>query len=197
MKVLASFTEEYWKDFLKAAHEVNLAEMQKMAEIMWQVYLDGGTIYFMGNGGSASIASHLAADIGKNTVKDRNNHQEKRFNTLALTDNIAWMTALANDEGYENVFVEQLKNKNPNEKDLVVMISSSGNSPNVVKAAEWAKAQGIKTAAMVGYSGGKLKDIVDVAVWIPRNHYGYVEGLHEDVHHYLVYALVELKKGEK
>jgi len=197
MKVLASFTDEYWKDFLKAAHEVNLAEMQKMAEIMWQVYLDGGTIYFMGNGGSASIASHLAADIGKNTVKDRNNHQEKRFNTLALTDNIAWMTALANDEGYENVFVEQLKNKNPNEKDLVVMISSSGNSPNVVKAAEWAKAQGIKTAAMVGYSGGKLKDIVDVAVWIPRNHYGYVEGLHEDVHHYLVYALVELKKGEK
>jgi D-sedoheptulose 7-phosphate isomerase len=197
MSTLKKFTKEYWEEFKKSAEEVSLLEMQKMAEMMWQVYLDGGTIYFMGNGGSASIASHLAADIGKNTVKDRNNHLEKRFNTLALTDNVAWMTALANDEGYENVFVEQLKNKNPNKKDLVVMISSSGNSANVVKAAQWAKEQGIKTAAMVGYSGGKLKDLVDISVWVPRNHYGYVEGLHEDIHHYLVYALVELKKEEK
>ncbi len=196
MKTLKKFTKEYWEEFKKAVLEVETAEMEKMAEMMWQVYKDGGTIYFMGNGGSASIASHMAADIGKNTVTDHTNHKEKRFNTVALTDNVAWMTALANDLGYENVFVEQLKNMAPKRKDMVIMVSSSGNSPNVVKAALWAKKRGMKTGAMVGYKGGKLKEIADIVVWVPREHYGYVEGLHGDIHHYLVYALQQLKKQE-
>jgi D-sedoheptulose 7-phosphate isomerase len=181
MKTLTKFTKDYWEELKKVTQEVNLADMSKLAEMMWQVYEDGGTIFFMGNGGSASIASHMAADIGKNTVEDHTNHKEKRFNTVALTDNTAWMTALANDLGYENVFVEQLKNMDPTKKDMVLMISSSGNSPNVVKAAEWAVKRGMKTAAMVGYKGGKLKELVEVSVWVPRDHYGYVEGLHGDI----------------
>lgn len=193
---LKKFTKDYWKDFLEMAKLVDLGQMQKMTEMMWQVYLDGGTIFFMGNGGSAAIASHFAADIGKNTVINPDDRKEKRFHTHALTDNVEWLTALANDLGYDKVFLEQMKNANPNEKDMAVVISSSGNSPNVVNAAQWALGRGMKVAAMVGFEGGKLMQIANVSVLVPVKHYGYVEGLHEDIHHYVVYALTELKKQE-
>ena len=137
-------------------------------------------IFFAGNGGSASTATHLAADIGKNAGI--------KIKTLALTDNVAWMTALGNDLSYEDIFVEQLKNF-ATKGDLLFVISGSGNSGNVVKAVAWAKRNGVKTAALLGFSGGKLLKMVDVPVVVPVDHYGYVEGIHSEIHHYLVEAL--------
>jgi D-sedoheptulose 7-phosphate isomerase len=191
-----SFAHQYFKGLTELAGKLDYEAMSKIIDMIWDAYKRQVNIYFMGNGGSASIASHLAADIGKNAMTDWNDNNEDRFRTLALTDNVAWMTALANDVGYENVFVEQLRNL-ARKGDMIVVISSSGNSPNVVKAAAWAKEHGITVAALVGFEGGKLKEIADVSVWVPAKNYGYVEGLHGDIHHYLVEALKKLKEGEK
>jgi len=137
----------------------------------------------------------MAADIGKNVMTDFMNAKEKRFRTVALTDNIAWMTALANDVGYENVFVEQLKNfAKPG--DVIVVVSSSGNSTNVVRVAEWGKEHGITVVGMVGFTGGRVKELADISAWVPINHYGFVEGLHGDIHHFVVEALKQLKREE-
>ena len=148
--------------------------------VIWKAYKKKKMIFFAGNGGSASTATHLAADIGKNAGI--------KIKTLALTDNVAWMTALGNDLSYEDIFVEQLKNF-ATKGDLLFVISGSGNSGNVVKAVAWAKRNGVKTAALLGFSGGKLLKMVDVPVVVPVDHYGYVEGIHSEIHHYLVEAL--------
>ena len=191
-----NLAKQYFSGLKEVVDKLDYDALGKLIDMIWGAYKRQTNIYFMGNGGSASIASHLAADIGKNAMTDWSDNNEDRFRTLALTDNVAWMTALANDVGYENVFVEQLKNL-ARKGDMVVVISSGGNSPNVVKAAQWAKEHGLEVAAMVGFSGGKLKGIADVSVWVPADNYGYVEGLHGDIHHYLVEALKELKKQEK
>lgn len=185
----------YFQQLKTLVDKLDFESMEEMVDLIWKTYQRGGTIFFMGNGGSAAIASHLAADIGKNVMTDYKNEKEKRFRTLALTDNAAWLTALANDIGYENVFLEQLKNLAV-PGDVAVLISSSGNSANVVKAAQWARENKIKVATLVGFSGGKLKELADVSVWVQANNYGFVEGLHGDIQHYLVEALKEVKKDE-
>lgn len=188
-----SLARTYFSELSDLIGKLDYESLAAFIDMIWDAYNRQTNIYFMGNGGSAGIASHMAADIGKNAMTDWSDNNEDRFRTLALTDNVEWMTALANDVGYENVFVEQLKNL-ARPGDMIVAISSSGNSPNVVKAAEWAKAHGLGVAVMVGFEGGKLKDIADVSVWVPVKHYGYVEGLHGDIHHYVVEALKHLKK---
>lgn len=192
---LRRFSREYFSQLSSVISKLDMDSMENFVRVIWNAYKEGTTVYFMGNGGSASIASHLAADIGKNVLTDFMNAKEKRFRTVALTDNIAWMTALANDVGYENVFVEQLKNF-VKQGDVIVVVSSSGNSENVVRVAEWGKERGITVVGMIGFSGGRVKGLADVSVWVPVNHYGYVEGIHGDIHHYVVEALKQLKREE-
>src|SRR5205085_4359406 len=124
------------------------------------------TVFVIGNGGSAANASHFAQDLAKGTCHDM--QQERRIRALSLTDNIAFISALGNDEGYDQIFVQQLRTFcRPG--DLLIAISGSGNSPNVLRAVEYAHEQGMKTIGVTGFSGGKLRDLADECVHVPLN----------------------------
>ena len=139
---------------------------------------DGTTIFVMGNGGSGATASHWACDINKGCSYGRG----KRFRMLCLNDNMPTVSAYANDVSYDDVFVEQLRNfLKPG--DLVIAISGSGNSINVVKAIEYAKSVGSQTAGLIGFSGGKLIDLVDIPLHINVNDMQLVEDVHSTIIH--------------
>lgn len=191
---LKKLTTTYFKDVARLVGQLDLERIAGLAMLIYGAFEEDKTIYFIGNGGSASIASHLAGDIGKNTTFDYRDENERRIKSVALTDNQPFITAVANDIGYEWVFVEQLKNV-AQRGDVLVVVSSSGNSANVVKAAEWAKEHGVKVGGLVGFGGGRIAELADECVWVPVNHYGYVEGIHGEVQHYLVDALKELKRN--
>lgn len=143
------------------------------------------TVFVVGNGGSAATASHMANDLGVGT---RAAERGRPFRVLALTDNVAAITAIGNDDGYEHIFVYQLRiHYRPG--DMLVAISASGNSPNVVAAAEWIKRQGGKVLGLVGFDGGALKRLCDVLIHAetPKGEYGPVEDIHMIMDH-LVYT---------
>jgi D-sedoheptulose 7-phosphate isomerase len=145
-------------------------------------YKNGNTIFFAGNGGSAATASHMANDIGMDVLKKSGS--EKAFRALALTDNASVMTAIANDDGYDNIFVNQLR-IHYRDGDKLVAISASGNSPNIVAAAKWVKSKGGKIISLTGFGGGELKRISDISVHVetPKDEYGPVEDIHMIIDH--------------
>jgi len=146
----------------------------------------GSTIFIAGNGGSATTATSMANDIGFDIIKKCGT--DKPFRVLALTDNTSVMTAIANDVGYENVFLNQLK-IHYRQGDRLLAISASGNSPNVVTAAEWVKKQGGRVISFIGFTGGKLKEISDVVVHVKSEagEYGPVEDAHLVLNHILAH----------
>jgi D-sedoheptulose 7-phosphate isomerase len=143
-------------------------------------------IFVFGNGGSAANASHFATDLGKGA----SDKLGKRFRVLSLNDNVAWMTALGNDYAYEDVFLGQLRNY-AKPGDVALTMSVSGNSPNLVKAFEWANQNGLKTIALVGGKRGRLAEIAQQTVVIADTHYGRVEDAHMGICHMLCYAFME------
>ncbi|HEY8751958.1 MAG TPA: SIS domain-containing protein [Tepidisphaeraceae bacterium] len=143
-------------------------------------------VFVFGNGGSAANASHFATDLGKGS----SDKLGKRFRVLSLNDNVSWLTALGNDYAYEDVYVRQLQNY-ANAGDVVLVMSVSGNSPNVVKAVEWAKKSKVFTAALVGGKRGKLAEIADLPIVIPDAHYGRAEDAQMTICHMLCYAFME------
>ena len=143
-------------------------------------------VFVVGNGGSAATASHFAVDLGKGASMGA----ERRFRVLSLTDNTPWMTALSNDISYEDVFVEQLKNY-AEKGDLLIAISGSGNSKNVLKALQYANQIGCETIGISGFAGGKLKDLVKHHVHIKSDHMGLIEDGQMIVGHILVYAFMD------
>jgi len=140
-----------------------------------------------GNGGSAANASHFVTDLGKGA----SDKVGKRFRCLSLNDNVSWMTALGNDYAYEDVYVRQLENY-ARPGDLVLVMSVSGNSPNVVKAVEWAKRHGVYIVALIGGKRGRLAELADEPVVIDSHHYGRVEDAHMAICHMLCYAFIEM-----
>jgi D-sedoheptulose 7-phosphate isomerase len=167
-------TQDFVGKYLNEAHEIfevyRGGEFDQAMQMMWQAYQDGKQIFIFGNGGSAGTSNHMVNDLAKGTsVGDK-----KRLRVIGLADNMSLLTALANDCGYETVFVEQLKNlMNPG--DVCIAISASGNSPNVIKACEWARDNKGKVIGLVGFSGGKLKSLSDVALHFQTNNYGICE----------------------
>ena len=159
---------------------------ERLIETFLKAYTDGKHIFVMGNGGSASTASHLACDINKNVCTGC----EKRFKVLCLNDNFATMLAYANDVSYADIFVEQLKNFFV-EGDVVVGISGSGNSLNVIKAIDYAKTHGGNTIGLCGYSGGRLYHLVDIPILVPVNDMQKVEDIHMIVVHMTMQRLLE------
>lgn len=148
--------------------------------------LEGRKIFIMGNGGSASTASHFVADLAKNTRKAG----LPNYRVIGLTDNMALLSAYANDEGYENVFVQQLASfVQPG--DLVIAISASGNSPNVIKATELANQVGARTVGFTGFNGGALGKLVDINLHVPSNIIEQVEDIHLMLEHLICKALRE------
>lgn len=143
-------------------------------------------VFICGNGGSAANASHFATDLGK-SASDR---LERRFRVLSLNDNVSWLTALGNDYSYEEVFVRQLMNYG-RAGDLLITVSVSGDSPNIVRALAWAKEHELRTIAMVGAKRGRSAEIAEQVLVVPDTHYGRVEDVQMNVLHMLCYAFVE------
>src|SRR5260221_10820261 len=158
----------------KAAHDsIPLDEVAQVIEKLRLALKEDRQVFVFGNGGSAANASHFATDLGKGA----SDKLGKRFRGLCLNDNVSWMTALANDYAYEDVFVGQLQNYG-RAGDLALSMSVSGNSPNCVKALEWAKKNGLRTVALVGGKRGRMAQIADDVIVIEDIHYGRVEDAH-------------------
>ena len=143
-----------------------------------------------GNGGSASNASHFITDLGKGS----SDKLTKRFRCLSLNDNVSWMTALGNDYSYEEIYSRQLMNYGK-PGDLVLVLSVSGSSPNLVRGVEWAKKNGLHTIALVGGKRGKLAELADTVVVIDSTHYGRVEDAQMGICHMLCYAFMEVPQA--
>lgn len=168
----------YLTDFKGLLDAIDLDAVQRAVVLLRSARDAGGTVYIAGNGGSAATATHLANDLGKATRQPNRPH----FRVLSLSDNVSWLTALANDEGYERVFVGQLESfARPG--DVLVVISASGNSPNLVRAVEWATTQGVSTIGILGFDGGALRDLVGELLWVPTaiGAYGPAESAHSVV----------------
>jgi D-sedoheptulose 7-phosphate isomerase len=153
--------------------------INRIAEELLKANESGRTVYLFGNGGSASLASHFACDLGKGTAYCNGG---KRFRALALTDNIPTMTAWANDSSYEDIFAEQLRNF-VQPQDIVFAISGSGNSKNILNALRVARGAGATTIGVTGFEGGEMKSLCDICVVVPSGNMQIIEDLHLSMAH--------------
>jgi D-sedoheptulose 7-phosphate isomerase len=179
---------DYLQAFEKLLHRVDLDALERIVDLLRAARERAGTIYVAGNGGSAATASHWVNDLGKATKCGG----RRPMRVMSLSDNISWLTALANDEGYERVFSGQMENfAQPG--DVLIVISASGNSPNLLRAVELARARGVVTIGMLGFDGGALKDQVDDCLWLPTEQgaYGLVESGHSLLCHVLTTCLAQ------
>jgi D-sedoheptulose 7-phosphate isomerase len=183
-------TETWISNYIEAQRTalaaIPAAAVAGLIEVLRTALRDDRNIFVFGNGGSAANASHFVTDLGKSA----SDVVGQRFRCLSLNDNVSWLTALGNDYAYEDVFVGQLQNY-ARAGDVALTMSVSGNSPNVVKAIEWARAHGLRTIALVGAKRGRLAELAEHVVVIPSEHYGRVEDAHMGICHMLCYAFVE------
>ncbi len=176
-----SYVRRYVEETRAALSDPYLAEgIARIVPLLLRARDQGRTIFFFGNGGSASTASHFVVDIGKATIRG----EGARFRCVALNDNVESLTAWANDTEYARVFAEQLKGL-AHPGDVAVGISGSGNSPNVLRAMETARTLGVATVGLTGMGGGKLKELVEVPVVVPSNNMQHIEDVHLLICHLL------------
>ncbi len=163
--------------------------MDKIAEaigLLEKARLEGNKVFIFGNGGSAATASHFASDLSKGAIREG----KPRIKAFALTDNVPLLTAWANDTSYENIFAEQLENC-VDRGDIVIGISGSGNSPNVLKGVKVAKNKGATAVGFIGFDGGRLKSVVDIAIIVPSHNMEQVEDIHLLLEHVITTCLRE------
>jgi len=183
---VGEFAQGYFNYLKQVLDSITSESINKLVEEFANARETDNTIFVAGNGGSATTATSMANDIGFDIIKKCST--DKPFRVLALTDNISVMTAIANDVGYENIFLNQLK-IHYRQGDRLLAISASGNSPNVLTAAEWVKEQGGRVISFVGFTGGKLKEISHVVVHAKSEsgEYGPVEDAHLVLNHILAH----------
>lgn len=184
---LRSATGEYLSSLNQLLLEIDAEKCDHIAEVLYQACVDGRSIYVCGNGGSASTASHMACDISKNVSAPG----IQRPKVVSLADNLAHFSAIANDLDYSMVFVEQLKNL-MRHGDILIAISASGNSPNVVKAAKYARELDCDVITLTGFTGGELRGLSTAAFHVDCTEYGPVEDLHLVFNHIMVVVLREM-----
>ena len=184
-----NFPESYKTDLLKAIEAIDLAKVNQAIEWFKEARAAGKHIFVCGNGGSASTASHFACDM----VKGASFNRESRFRIMALTDQMPTLTAYANDVSYDAVFVEQLKNF-AQPSDLFMGISGSGNSPNVLRAMEYASQAGCRTMALTGRDGGQLGPMAQLNIQVGVPHMGRIEDAHMIVCHMIGYYFMEQER---
>jgi D-sedoheptulose 7-phosphate isomerase len=171
----------------KAAYDsIPVDAVAQLVELLRDALKEDRQILVFGNGGSAANSSHFVTDLGKGS----SDKVGRRFRVLSLNDNVSWMTALANDYAYEDIFVGQLQNYG-RPGDIALGISVSGNSPNCVKALDWAKRKGLRTVALVGAKRGRMAEIAEKVIAINDTHYGRVEDAEMTICHMLCYAFME------
>jgi D-sedoheptulose 7-phosphate isomerase len=177
---VTDFVANYVQRLKYAIDAIPLEPLQAMGEILYRAYRHNKQVFIIGNGGSAATASHMACDLGKNTMSGH----RPRFRVLSLNDNVPLLSALANDLGYEHVFAEQLKNLiRPG--DVLISITASGNSPNILKAMECARSRAATNIALLGFDGGRALELADENVLVPVHDYGVVEDMHMVFDHIL------------
>jgi len=182
----STFTTHYRNQLHETIRQINLDQVNTAIEWFAEAREHGRTIFTAGNGGSASTASHFVCDI----LKGASYQRDSRFRILALTDNLATLTAYSNDVSYNSVFTEQLKNfAKPG--DIFLAISGSGNSPSVVEAMECANSIGCKTIALTGRDGGKLGKVAHLNIHAPEPHMGRIEDAHLIICHMIAYHFME------
>ena len=178
-------------DYLaKAAEEtkrLDRAAMQRLSDAIVQRYEQGRFVFIIGNGGSGLNASHFAEDLGKSSIPDDQllDPDRKRLKVLSLTDNLGWIMAAGNDIGYEHIFTQQLMNYG-SEGDLLIAISGSGNSANILHAVQWAITHGLTTFGLTGYTGGELKHVQHDGLHVDLHDMGIVESLHLLLFHWVL-----------
>lgn len=182
--MMAVMIEEYIQGFSQVLGCLPFGQMEKFVQLLRRVREEGRCIFVFGNGGSAAVASHFACDMGKGTVRE----DESRFRVVTLYD-IATFSAYANDIGYERVFAEPLRSLS-REGDVAVGISSSGSSPNILRAMEAARELNLATVGLAGYQGGRLKNMVDLCIIVPSEDMQHIEDAHMAILHAVFRALL-------
>jgi D-sedoheptulose 7-phosphate isomerase len=167
----------YLDGFKQCLELLSLEQIAEVLVYLEDAYWNGRKVFIVGNGGSAATASHMTADLGKNTFEPHARETARRFRAVPLSDNVAWMSALGNDLGYEHIFSEQLKNL-AEPGDLVLVISGSGNSPNIVYAAHTARQIGARVVGFLGFDGGAVRPLLDACILVESTNYGHIEDAH-------------------
>jgi len=184
--MIANWIKDYVGAQKAALDSIPVVQVASLIETLRQALVEERQLFVFGNGGSASNCSHFATDLGKGA----SDKMGRRFRILSLNDNVSWMTAIGNDYAYEDIYLRQLENY-AKPGDVVMSLSVSGNSPNCVKALDWAKAHGCRTIALVGGKRGRMAEIAEQVIVINDTHYGRVEDAQMGICHLLCYAFME------
>ncbi len=183
---MQNWIQNYLQNHNRAVESIPVEKIDALITLFREANLEEKQIFVFGNGGSAASASHFATDLGKGA----SDKLSRRFKCFSLNEATSWITAIGNDYSYEDIFLHQLKNFAA-AGDIVFTMSVSGNSPNLVKAVDWANTKGLTTIALVGGKRGRLAEIADNVVVIDSTHYGHVEDAHMLIVHMLTYAFME------
>lgn len=186
---MKDFVQNYVNEHKAALESIPVNEVEKLISTFRNALKEDRQIFVFGNGGSAANASHFITDLGKGA----SDKTFRRFRCLSLNDNVSWITAIGNDYSYDDVFLRQLENY-ARPGDIVFIMSVSGNSPNLVKAAEWCRSNDVYVIALVGAKKGKLAELGNQSIVIDSTHYGRVEDCHMHICHMVCYAFIEEKE---
>ncbi len=186
---MIKYLDSYIAGQIAALKSISASQVENVVKMFRNALDEDRQIFVCGNGGSAANASHFVTDLGKGS----SDKTYRRFRCQSLNDNVSWMTALGNDYDYSEIFSRQLMNL-AKPGDLLMVMSVSGNSPNLVRAMEWAKANGCKTLALVGGKKGRLAEISDYTIIIDDTHYGRVEDAHMGICHMIAYSFMEIEE---
>jgi D-sedoheptulose 7-phosphate isomerase len=187
------FIAVYLYEVKRCLDALDKDKLETAIDMIVQAYRNGRNVFILGNGGSASTASHMSCDLGKGTLQRLYDNTERRIKVISLTDNVALMTAFANDLSFDDIFIQQLRNLVETD-DLVIALSGSGNSPNVIKAIKYAKDCGAKTIGFLGFkNGGKMAKIVDCSLIVDSTHYGPIEDIQLILNHLIVSWIAKVK----
>jgi len=189
---MKDYLEGYIREQRSALESIPVEAVESVINDFKKALKDDSQIFVFGNGGSAANASHFITDLGKGS----SDKTYRRFRCLSLNDNVSWITAIGNDYAYEDIFVRQLENY-AKAGDLVLVMSVSGNSPNLVKAVEYSKKNNVKTIALVGAKKGRLAEVADTVITVDSTHYGRVEDCHMHICHMICYAFMEKPEFQK
>src|ERR1041384_1765811 len=194
MKKPSEFAKDYLAELKDVLDRLPLEAIDRVLQAIETAHAAGRQIFVIGNGGSAATASHMMNDLCKGTLGHKGDAPWKRFRVIALTDNVSLMTAWANDTDYNHIFSEPLKSL-AQHGDLLIAISASGNSPNIIAAVEAAKQMGVQVIGLTGFGGGKLAKMADVSFDVPSDGYGPVEDVHMILDHIITGYLYEKLKS--
>jgi D-sedoheptulose 7-phosphate isomerase len=194
MKTASDFAKDYLSNLKDVLDRLPLKPIDEIVRAIEQARDAGRQIFVIGNGGSAATASHMMNDLCKGTLGHKGDAPWPRLRVIALTDNVSLMTAWANDTDYNHIFSEPLKNL-AQRGDILVAISASGNSPNIIAAVEAAKRIGVSVIGLTGFTGGKLSKMADVSLIVASDGYGPVEDVHMILDHIITSYLYEKLKA--